>query len=64
MPFDYINKLEAIIYWKNKIKSDLLLVSLYAIIYHKIDAFSRMSESVFLLSIEPTLPKLLKELYG
>jgi len=64
MPFDYINKLEAIIYWKNKIKSDLLLVSLDAIIYHKIDALSRMSESVFLLSIEPTLPKLLKELYG
>ena len=64
MPFDYIYKLEAIIYWKNKIKSDLLLVSLYAIIYHKIDALSRMSESVFLLIIVPTFPKFLKELYG
>ena len=52
------------IYLKNKIKSDLLLVSLDSIIYHKIDAFSRMSESVFSLSIVPTLPGFLKELYG
>ena len=45
-------------------KSDLFLVSLDLIIYHKIDGFSRMSESVFSLSIVPTVPEFLKELYG
>ena len=64
MPFDYINNLRRKFFGVIKIKSDLLLVSLDSIIYHKIDTFTRMSESVFSLSIVPTLPEFLKELYG
>ena len=56
MPFDYINNLRGRFIGIIKIKSDLILVTLDLIIYHKIDAFSRMSESVFSLSIVLTLP--------
>ena len=48
----------------NKIKSDLLFVSLDSIIYHIIGSFPRVSEYVSMFSFVWTLPVFLKELYG